>query len=485
MIARSPIVAILGHVDHGKTTLLDYLRKSQIAAKEFGGITQKIGGYSVNTGIKDYQTETITFIDTPGHEAFSKLRARGATVADIAILVIDGKDSIMPQTVESIAHIKAANIPFIVTITKSDLPDSNPEKVKRDLLKHDVLTENKGGKVPVVSVSAKTGSGINELLETILLIATDLNLTYDPKNSLQAHIIENKKDRRGIVTSVIVKDGTLKVGDDVYYEDKKTRVKSLINDLGESITQVFPSTPCELLGFEFIPPVGATITGLESASSQTIVDQQTLSESSNFSLESILNTKVEEKKLVVVVKTDNQGSLEAINQILANNPRIKVILAAVGAIHQSDIFLAKASKGIVIGFSIKPDKEVVEISKQEKVIIKTYNIIYELVDELTEVAQLLHIKETKEKNLKGEAKVQMTFIIENEKIYGIKMIKGKLNLDDEIEVYRNNHLFGKTKLISLHTRAKKIQEIRKEQEAGMIFSPPLDICVGDVVKCIL
>ncbi|PIX73748.1 translation initiation factor IF-2, partial [Candidatus Roizmanbacteria bacterium CG_4_10_14_3_um_filter_33_21] len=216
MIARSPIVAILGHVDHGKTTLLDYLRKSQIAAKEFGGITQKIGGYSVNTGIKDYQTETITFIDTPGHEAFSKLRARGATVADIAILVIDGKDSIMPQTVESIAHIKAANIPFIVTITKSDLPDSNPEKVKRDLLKHDVLTENKGGKVPVVSVSAKTGSGINELLETILLIATDLNLTYDPKNSLQAHIIENKKDRRGIVASVIVKDGTLKVGDDVY-----------------------------------------------------------------------------------------------------------------------------------------------------------------------------------------------------------------------------------------------------------------------------
>jgi len=485
MTARSPIVAILGHVDHGKTTLLDYLRKSQIAAKEFGGITQKIGGYSVNTSIKDYQTETITFIDTPGHEAFSKLRARGATVADIAILVIDGKDSLMPQTVESIAHIKSATIPFIIAITKSDLPDFNPEKVKRDLLKYDVLIEDKGGKVPVVLISAKTGAGIKDLLETILLIATDLNLTYDPQHSLQAYIIENKKDRRGIVASVIVKDGTLKVGDDVYYEDKKTRVKSLINDLGESITQVFPSTPCELLGFEFIPPIGSTITGQKTVSSLIVVDQQTLSESSSFSLESILNTKVEEKKLVVVVKTDNQGSLEAINQILTNNPRIQVILSAVGAIHKSDIFLAKASRGIVIGFNIKPDKEVIDISKQEKVIIKTYNIIYELVDELTEVAELLRIKESKEKNPKGEAKVQMTFVIENETIYGIKMTKGKLNLGDDIEVYRENHLFGKTKLISLHTRAKKIQEIRKEQEAGMIFSPPLDIRVGDVVKCIL
>ena len=208
--ARPPVVAILGHVDHGKTTLLDYIRKTKITDKEHGGITQKIGAYEVSTGIKDYHTDKITFIDTPGHEAFTKLRLRGAEIADIALLIIDTKDSLKPQTVESISHISAAQTPFIVVLNKTDLPESNPEKVKIDLMKHEIVVEDKGGKTLSISISAKTGKGVDTLLESILLLSADLNLTYSPESPFQGYIIETKKDKRGIVASVIVKDGSLK-----------------------------------------------------------------------------------------------------------------------------------------------------------------------------------------------------------------------------------------------------------------------------------
>ena len=244
---RPPIVTILGHVDHGKTTLLDYIRKSQIAKAEHGGITQKIGAYEIKTDFKDYKTNKITFIDTPGHEAFSRLRSRGANVADIAILLVDGKDSLMPQTIESISHIKAANIPYVVVINKIDLPEARPEKVKIDLIKHEVLVEGKGGQVPVALVSAKTGKGINELLEAILLIASDLNLTYDESNPPKAYVIETKKDRRGIIPSLIVKDGLISVGDTLFDGDHKIKVKSLINDVGQTVSRVIPSAPFEMM----------------------------------------------------------------------------------------------------------------------------------------------------------------------------------------------------------------------------------------------
>ena len=269
---RSPIVAILGHVDHGKTTLLDFIRKSSVALSEHGGITQKIGAYEITTDFKDYKTNKITFIDTPGHEAFSLLRARGANVADLAILLVDGKDSVMPQTIESISHIKAAKIPFIVTINKIDLPEVNPEKVKNDLLKYEVMVEGKGGNVPVALVSAKTGTGIKELLETILMIAEDIDLKCDPKNPPQAYIIETKKDRRGVVVSAIIKDGHIKVGDVLFSENKKIKVRSINNDLGKQIKEVFPSSPFELLGFNELPNVGQII-----QSQEKIVEKATVS----------------------------------------------------------------------------------------------------------------------------------------------------------------------------------------------------------------
>lgn len=482
MKSRPPIVAILGHVDHGKTTLLDFIRKSNITDKEYGGITQKIGAYEITTEFKDYKTNKITFIDTPGHEAFTKLRARGANVADIALLLIDGKDSVMPQTAESISHIKAASIPFIVVINKIDLSESNPEKVKNDLLKYEVMVEDKGGQVPVALISAKTGKGINELLETILFIASDLKLTYDEKNPVQAYIIETKKDRRGIVASAIIKDGTIKIADTVYANDQKIKVKSLINDLGKSVSQVLPSSPFEILGFNDMPEVGGMI---KTQSSISISNDQLPITQKVLTLEDVLRTPIVEKKLPAIIKADSQGSVEAIKNSLKDNTNLNIVLLAVGEINKSDIFLAKATKSIIIGFTVKTSHEAESLAKQEKVIIKSYQIIYELLDELNEVANLIKEKEEKEKNLKGEAQILANFIIEGEKIFGVNVIKGKINLGDTIEAFRKNKPIGKTKLVSLKIRAKTVNEVKKGQEAGMIFGPPLDFLVGDVVKSIL
>jgi len=482
-LPRPPVVTILGHVDHGKTTLLDYIRKSTIATKEHGGITQKIGGYEVKTGIKGYLTDKITFIDTPGHEAFSFLRARGANVADIAILIIDGKDGIMPQTAESISHIKNAKIPFIVAINKVDLVETNIDKVKNGLLKYEIMVEGKGGKVLAMPISAKTGKGVNELLEAILLLSSDLNLEYDPQAPISGYIIETKKDRRGIVTSIILRNGGLKISQDIFTNDMKIRVKAIIDDYGRPLKQVFPSTPVEILGFNELPQTGSLISAVSTSKEQEIKQETS---KPHLDMASFLATnQPKEKKLSLVIKTDSQGSLEAITNSLAKNTNINIILSAVGSIHKSDIFLAKVSKAIVIGFNSAIDPDIKELAKQEKVIIKTYNIIYDLFDELNEVSDLMKEKEEKEKNLKGQAKILANFIIEGEKVVGIKVTKGKINLGDELKVFRGNSLLGETKLVSLQIRAKKANEVKKDQEAGMVLSPPLDIRVGDVVKSIL
>ncbi|MBI3620522.1 GTP-binding protein [Candidatus Roizmanbacteria bacterium] len=485
MSPRPPIVAILGHVDHGKTTLLDYIRKSRLASHEHGGITQRIGAYEIVTEFKDYVTHKITFIDTPGHEAFAKLRARGATIADIALLIIDAKDSVMPQTIESISHIKEANIPFIVVLNKIDLPDANPEKVKNDLLKYEVVVEDKGGTVPTVAISSAKGTGVANLLESILLLAEDLKLQYDPANPAQAYIIEHKKDKRGVVVSAIIKDGRITVGTTVFAAKEKTRVRALINDLGKQVRAILPSSPFELLGFTELPEVGTLITTAEPAKS-------TIPSATAAPVERTIDPALlyatpqkEEKKLSLIIKTDTHGSLEAILAALGNKNNMTIVLAAVGAINKSDVFLAKTTASIIIGFASDTSSEVTGLAKQEKVIIKTYNIIYELFDELEEVADLLKEKELTEKNIKAEAKVLANFVIEGEKVCGVKVTKGKINMDDSAEVYRNDNLIGKTKLVSLKIRAKTVSEVRKEQEAGMVFSPQLDIRMGDVIKFIL
>ena len=482
-LPRPPVVAILGHVDHGKTSLLDFIRKSRLAQDEHGAITQKIGAYEISTQIKGYKNDKITFIDTPGHEAFSQLRLRGANVADLALLIIDAKDSVMPQTIESISHIQAAKIPFIVVINKIDLPEAKPEKVKNDLLKHKVLVEGKGGQTPVVNVSAKTGQGVSELLEAILLISSDLNLAYQKNSPLKAVVIETKKDRRGVITSAIVKDGLLKIGQTIYVDSLKTKVRSLTDDLGRAVGEAYPSTPVEILGFDTGPAVGSLISGEPQniPSQKTVVTHQ----KKVFDLATILAPEKKEKKLRLIIKTDTYGSLEAITSALSTKENIESILSTVGDIHKSDIFLAKTSKAVIVGFNSRVDTEIKQLAKQEKVIIKTYQIIFELLKELDEVTDLLKLKEEAEKAVKGQAKILATFEIEKEKIYGMKIVKGKFSLNDGIEVYRENNPVGKTKVVSLKIRAKRVDEVKKDQEAGMIFSPPLDIRVGDVVKSIL
>jgi len=482
---RSPIVTILGHVDHGKTTLLDTIRKSRLVTKEHGGITQRIGGYEIKTGIKGYNIEKITFIDTPGHEAFSKLRSRGANVADIAILIIDASDSVKPQTIESIAHIKSAKIPFIVAMNKMDLPGAKPEKVKKDLLKYEVVTESMGGDVVALPIAATKGEGIRELLEAILLIASDIDLSYDPNGPSEAYIIETKKDQRGMVVSSIIKNGTLRIGDEIYSNQEKIKVRALIDDRGKSVKEVVPSTPFEILGFSKLPEVGTLITSQHQVVSNSQEEDRT--EHSQMDVTSMLQLEGEEKqkKLTVIIKADAQGTLEAILAVLSDNKNIEIVLSSIGSIHRSDIFLAKTTKSIVIGFSVAVDNEVKQLASQEKVIIKTYNIIYELLDELDEVSELIHEKEEREKNLKAQAKILATFVIEGETVFGALVTKGKVNLGDTAEVYRKDKLIGKSKLTSLKNRSKTVQEVKKDQECGMQFTPALDMKVGDVIKFIL
>lgn len=477
---RSPIVAILGHVDHGKTTLLDFIRKTSLTEKEHGGITQSIGAYEISTGLKGYATDKITFIDTPGHEAFTKLRARGATVADVALLIIDAKDSLKPQTVESISHIKAANIPYIVVLNKIDLPEARPDKVKNDLLKYEVMVEGKGGSVPLAEISAKTGKGVPELLESILLLASDQQLTFDTDAEPEAYIIETKKDRRGSIISAIIKNGELKKGLTVYAGSKKAVIRSLTNDKGQQVEMVQPSTPFELLGFSELPEVGSVISTRDLIAHAKVGP----TEKRSIKMEDLF-AKEEGRKLSVVLKTDNQGSLEAIKQSVAENKNLVLVLAAIGDITKSDIFLAKATKSILIGFNIKPSNEVKDLSRQEKITIKIYNIIYELLEELQEVSDLIREKEEIEKSIKGEAKVLASFVIEGEKVFGVRINKGKANMGDTVQLYRDNKPVAKSSLSSLRIHAKTVEEVKKDQEAGMLFDPAIDIRVGDVIKFIL
>ncbi len=475
---RAPVIVVLGHVDHGKTTLLDYIRSTNKAAREVGGITQTIGAYEAHVDSKDYPINTITFIDTPGHEAFSKLRLQGANVADMAILMVDGVDSLMPQTMESIFHIQNAKIPYIIAVNKMDLPGASLDKVKKDLSIKGVLVEGMGGDVPVVPISAKKGEGVKDLLETILVMASMNKLTYSAENPLQAIIIESKTSKAGIALSVIVKDGVLRVGDTVFAGSIEAKIKALTTDTGESVKEILPSRPCVVLGFKELPEVGVSLTKAAADSVLAVPEEVQAKTAASF----FADTVEETKKLKIVLKTDTQGSLDALLSTLAKSDNIDVVLSGLGEITKSDIFLAKVSGAIIIGFSLNVDKTTEALAKEERVVVRTYNIIYELLDELTEVSDLMAEKEQKEKSVKGEAKIIAQFVIEKEKIAGIKVLKGKLNMGDTVELYRNEKLITNSKIVSLRQRAKTVPEAKKGEEAGILFYPQLDFVEGDVVK---
>ena len=364
-LSRPPVVVVLGHVDHGKTTLLDFIRKTRETEKEVGGITQSIGAYEVRIPVKGYQTDKITFIDTPGHEAFSLLRLRGSSIADIAILVVDAVDSVMPQTIESISHVKNAKIPMIVAINKIDLERAKPEKVKSDLAKHDVLVEGMGGEVPVVEISAKKGTNVENLLEAILLVSQINGLQYSLEDPLKATIIETKIDKAGVLTTAIIKNGSLKVGDTVYADETLCKVRALLDDQRNNLVEVYPSTPFQILGFKSPPQIGA-ILSLKPKTEKK--DQEVKDKEQEIDLKKFL-TRREEKKLKILLKADSQGSLDSLLSTISTNKDIETILAAVGPISKSDIFLAKVTKAIIIGFQVKPQKQIQELVREEKVVM--------------------------------------------------------------------------------------------------------------------
>lgn len=462
--SRPPIVAVLGHVNHGKTTLLDKIRRTRVAQREAGGITQSIGAYQIS-----FKGKIITFIDTPGHAAFSKMRARGAQVTDLVILVVAANDGVMPQTIESLKHIQEAKVPFLVAINKIDLSGADPEKVKKQLADNDIKVEGYGGDVVVVPVSAKTGEGVEGLMEMALLLAEMAELKANPEGELEAVVIESKKDKRGSVGTVIIRNGTLKVGDKIMVEQVPAKIRGLINERGKPVKKAGPGMPVEALGFAEVPPVGAKLTRVEELPAIESAVPYTSKPSKD---------KGEEKKLKIILKVDSLGSLEAVKGSLDDS--VLLVHAAVGEIIDADIFLAKTTGAEVIGYQVKVVPAVMKLAEDERVIIKTYKIIYELLDYLEERA-LKMMAASAEEAVIGKAKVIAEFVRGEERVAGCQVLEGKIRKKDKLHLQRRNQDLGEVKIVSMKHQREKIQEAKLGVEFGAIFSPPLDFKMGDML----
>ena len=473
--ARPPIVTILGHVDHGKTTLLDFIRKSSVASKEHGGITQHIGAYQVEHGRK-----LITFIDTPGHAAFEKMRSRGAKVADIAMLVVAVDDGIMPQTIEAINHIQEAKVPMIVAVNKIDLAGIDTkvqlEKIKKQLSDRKVNLEEYGGDVPLVTLSAKTGEGVDKLLEMISLIAELHEIKGNPSLAAAGVVIEGNLDKfKGPIATILVRNGSLKKGDVVTLGGVKSKIRGMFDYSGKAVEKVGPSTPVEVLGLEEVPMVGVTLgqeaEAKEEAAVKSLVDRLKQGES---------------KTLKVIIKADKQGSLEAIQASLEkfNEERkvVEFIFSGTGDIGEENIKLAATVGAIVIGFNVKVAPTAQRLSENEHVLIRTYNIIYELLDDIEEVVNtLLEVGQLEE--VLGKANIIAEFPFgKAERVAGCRMIEGSIAKGQRIRVVREGTLLGETKLKSLRKVKDEVNKVEKGNDCGMLFDPPLDFAIGDTVE---
>ncbi len=463
---RPPIVTIMGHVDHGKTTLLDAIRLSRITQGEAGGITQHIGAYQI-----DHQGHKITFIDTPGHAAFSKMRERGAQVTDIIILVVAGTEGIKPQTVESIKHIQAAGCPLIIAINKMDLPGFSADMVKAQLLEHQIFCEGYGGQVPAVNISAIRKEGIPELLDMIILVSELEDLKADEDASVEAVIIESSMDKhRGPIASVIVKNGTLKVGSEVFIGDESIKIRALFDDLGKSVKTAEPGKPVEIIGFKSVPTVGSTIMGTTGQHVDTIVKPVIK-----------IDDKEEEGKVNynIILKADTQGTLEAIRASIS--PDITVLDASVGPVLESDVLLAQSTKAEIINFSVSvagPAKKIAEI---EKVTISSFAIIYKLLEYL-EDKMLKLMEPTIDEIELGQAEVMAMFEMKGDKIAGCKITSGEIAKNHLLHLIRDGKIVNNPKIRSLKHGKEDIPFARVGAECGIVFSSYIDFRVGDVLK---
>ena len=492
LVKRPPIVTIMGHVDHGKTSLLDAIRKAKVTASEAGGITQHIGAYTVSLN-----GEKITFLDTPGHEAFTAMRARGAQVTDIVILVVAADDGIMPQTKEAINHCKAADVPMIVAINKIDRPGANVDRVKQELTEHGLVSEDWGGDTICVPVSAKTGENLESLLEMVLLTAEMQELQADPNRKAKGTVIEAKLDKgRGAVASLLIQNGTLNVGDSILVGSTYGRIRAMFDDRGKKIKSAGPSIPVEILGLSEVPAAGdrfivckdeKTARNMAELRKQKI-KADSHQASNRVSLED-LYSQIQEgkvKELAIVVKADVQGSVEAIRQSLeklsTDDVKVRVIHGAVGAITETDVILAAASNALIIGFNVRPDGNATAQSEKESIEIKTYRIIYDAIEDVKSAMIGMLEPEYKEV-VNGKAEVRMTYKISNVgTIAGCYVIDGKIVRNSEVRVIRDGIVIFESTLASLKRFKDDAKEVAKGYECGLSVEKFNDLKEGDIIE---
>ena len=476
LIGRPPVVVVLGHIDHGKSSLLEAIKDFKITAKESGGITQHIGAYQV-----EEQGKKITFIDTPGHEAFSQMRSRGAKVADIAILVIDAAEGVKTQTKEAILHIKKTGIPLIVALNKMDKPDADPERVKRELVKEDVLIESMGGRVPAVEVSAKTHKGIPELLELILLVAEMEKPSADFEIPGQGVVIESYLDNlRGPTATLLISEGKVKAGNIVGTVSAWTKVKSLENFQKKPMEEGFPSDPCIIFGFNEVPKVGEEFKVFPDA--ETAEKNIKLKEEKT---QEPLKISEDQKALNLILKADVRGSLEAVEEILKNLPQDKIVLrilkSEVGNINESDLKLARTGKILILGFRVKVDPVAKKMAERERVRIMQFEVIYDLVEEVRKFMEKILEPEEVRTDL-GKIKVLAKFLDDKSRqIIGGRVIEGEVKKGARIEVFRNEEKVGFGRMISLQRNKKEAEQVQKGEECGILFEGGVKIEEGDIL----
>ena len=491
LVTRPPVVVVMGHVDHGKTSLLDYIKNSHIADREVGGITQHMGAYQVEAG-----GSPITFLDTPGHAAFTAIRARGARVTDIAVLVVAADDGIMPQTVEAINHAKAAEVPIVVAINKMDLPGADPERVKRQLSENELLVEDWGGDIISVNVSARTGEGIDDLLENLQLVAEISELKANPDKQASGVIIEAKLDRkRGPIATVLVTDGTLSVGDYIVAGNASGRVRALIDDKGKNTDKATPGAPAEILGFGSVPEAGdrLIVAGSDREAKAMLVRRErssrfTLSQSRALSLEEVVN-RVElgdVKELNLVLKADVQGSLEAIRQSLERlvdeDAKVRVLHTGVGAVTESDVLLASASDGVIISFSIGTEPSAERLADRMGVEIRPYNIIYQLIDDI-ELALHGMLEPVYTEVVVGRAEIREIFGgRRGTQIAGCRVTDGRMVRNGNVRVTREGENIMQTTISSLRHFRDEVNEMNAGTECGIILQGFNDFQTGDILE---
>ncbi|WOS62974.1 translation initiation factor IF-2 [Sinorhizobium fredii] len=495
MVSRPPIVTIMGHVDHGKTSLLDAIRHANVVAGEAGGITQHIGAYQV-----EQNGQKITFIDTPGHAAFTAMRARGAQATDIAVLVVAADDSVMPQTIESINHAKAAGVPIIVAINKIDKPTANPQKVRTELLQHEVFVESMGGEVLDVEVSAKNQTNLDKLLEAILLQAEILDLKANPDRTAEGTVVEAELDRgRGAVATVLVQKGTLTPGQIIVAGDQWGRVRALVNDKGEHVKEAGPSMPVEVLGLSGTPAAGDKFAVVENESRAREISEyrQRLAREKMVARQSGSRGSLEQmmsqlqasglKEFPLVIKGDVQGSIEAIagalDKLGTDEVRARIVHSGAGGITESDISLAEASNAAIIGFNVRANKQARDAAERSGIEIRYYNIIYDLVDDVKAAMSGLLSPERRETFL-GNAEILEVFnITKVGKVAGCRVTEGKVERGVGVRLVRDNVVIHEGKLKTLKRFKDEVSEVQSGQECGMAFENYEDIRAGDTIEC--